>query len=190
MTRIGPRPQTAYAIRTPSLARAKPIRWSATAPPYAASGLPRPGHRRAGYVFGANASGDDTCPHRRATGRDRPSVGYPPCAPAGTTANRFHARPRRTMKLPQGNGLVLAVLRSPAHRLLSGTAIELRYVGRRSAREYVLPVQYARTGEQLVVQPQAVQRSTWWRNFRTPRSSHRAPGRADPHRHRPPGRRP
>jgi hypothetical protein len=33
---------------------------------------------------------------------------------------------------PQGNGLVLAVLRSPAHRLLSGTAIELSYTGRRS----------------------------------------------------------
>ena len=27
---------------------------------------------------------------------------------------------------PQGNGLVLAVLRSPAHRLLSGMTIELR----------------------------------------------------------------
>jgi deazaflavin-dependent oxidoreductase (nitroreductase family) len=72
------------------------------------------------------------------------------------------------MKLPQGNGLVLAVLRSPAHWLLSGMAIELRYVGRRTAREYVLPVQYARSGEQLVVKPQAVRRSTWWRNFRTP----------------------
>jgi hypothetical protein len=72
------------------------------------------------------------------------------------------------MKLPQGNGLVLAVLRSPAHRLLSGMVIELRYTGRRTGREYVLPVQYAGTGQRLVVRPQAVQRSTWWRNFHTP----------------------
>jgi deazaflavin-dependent oxidoreductase (nitroreductase family) len=72
------------------------------------------------------------------------------------------------MKLPQGNGLVLAVLRSPAHRLLSGTVIELRYTGRRTGREYVLPVQYAGTGQRLVVRPQATQHSTWWRNFHTP----------------------
>jgi hypothetical protein len=77
-------------------------------------------------------------------------------------------RQRRTIKLPQGNGLVLAVLRSRAHRLVSGIVIELRYTGRRSGREYVLPVQYAGTGERLVVRPQAVERSTWWRSFHTP----------------------
>ena len=68
---------------------------------------------------------------------------------------------------PRGNGLVLAVLRSPAHRLLSGMAIELHYTGRRSGREFTLPVQYARDGERLLV---AVQdpATTWWRNFRTP----------------------
>ena len=70
--------------------------------------------------------------------------------------------------MPQGNGVVLAVLRSPAHRLLSGTAVELRYTGRRSGREYVLPVQYARDGERLIVVPQAAESKTWWRNFGTP----------------------
>ncbi len=72
------------------------------------------------------------------------------------------------LKLPQGNGIVLAVLRSRAHRLLSGSAIELRYTGRRSGRQYVLPVQYAGAGDHLVVWPQHWQHSTWWRNFRTP----------------------
>jgi F420H(2)-dependent quinone reductase len=72
------------------------------------------------------------------------------------------------MKLPQGNGLVLAVLRSRAHRLVSGMVIELRYVGRRTGRKYALPVQYARTGDRLVVRPQQVQRSAWWRNFAEP----------------------
>jgi deazaflavin-dependent oxidoreductase (nitroreductase family) len=72
------------------------------------------------------------------------------------------------MKLPQGNGLILAVLRSRAHRLASGMVIELRYTGRRTGREYALPVQYAGAGERLVVRPQAVRRSTWWRNFHAP----------------------
>jgi deazaflavin-dependent oxidoreductase (nitroreductase family) len=77
-------------------------------------------------------------------------------------------RARMRLKLPPGNAVVLAVLRSRAHRLLSATAIELRYTGRRSGRQYVLPVQYAGAGDHLVVWPQHWQHSTWWRNFRTP----------------------
>jgi len=72
------------------------------------------------------------------------------------------------VKRPQGNSLVLAVLRSPVHFLLSGAAIELRYVGRRSGRHYVLPVQYARDEERLVVLPQHAESKTWWRNFLAP----------------------
>ena len=71
------------------------------------------------------------------------------------------------VRIPQGNTLVLAILRSPAHRLLSGSAIELRYTGRRSGRHYALPVQYARDGSLLVVVPQRAATKTWWRNFRT-----------------------
>ncbi len=70
---------------------------------------------------------------------------------------------------PQGNPVVLAVLRSPAHRVLSGMVIELRYTGRRSGRPYVLPVQYARSGDRLVVVPQAAESKMWWRNFWTER---------------------
>jgi deazaflavin-dependent oxidoreductase (nitroreductase family) len=72
------------------------------------------------------------------------------------------------LKMPEGNTIVLAILRSPAHRLLSGQAIELRYTGRKSGREYALPVQYVRDGDRLIVRPQGAQRKTWWRNFRTP----------------------
>lgn len=68
----------------------------------------------------------------------------------------------------QGNWLVLAVLRSPVHRLLSGMVVELRYKGRRSGREYVLPVEYVRTREGLLVRPQNAGRTSWWRNFATP----------------------
>jgi hypothetical protein len=69
---------------------------------------------------------------------------------------------------PQGNGLILAILRSPAHRLLSGMTIELRYTGRRSGREFALPVQYARDGERLLVAVQDHENKVWWRNFQTP----------------------
>lgn len=73
------------------------------------------------------------------------------------------------VKRPQGNALVLAILRSPVHRLLSGLAVELRYTGRRSGRTYALPVQYARTGDRLVLWPQGADRKSWWRNFQSPR---------------------
>ena len=68
---------------------------------------------------------------------------------------------------PQGNTVVLAVLRSPAHRLLSRMTMELRYTGRRTGRQYVVPVQYARDRERLVVVPQGAGSKTWWRNFLT-----------------------
>jgi hypothetical protein len=48
-------------------------------------------------------------------------------------------------------------------------AIERRYTGRRSGREYVLPVQYACQGERLVVLPQGAESKKWWRNFLSPR---------------------
>jgi deazaflavin-dependent oxidoreductase (nitroreductase family) len=83
-------------------------------------------------------------------------------------SRQWSRRARALVGFPQGNAVVLSVLRSRAHRLLSGSAIELRYTGRRSGRQYVLPVQYAGAGDRLVVRPQRWQHSTWWRNFRTP----------------------
>ncbi len=89
-------------------------------------------------------------------------------AALGEMRRQWARRARTRLRLPQGNAVVLAVLRSRAHRLLSASAIELCYLGRRSGRQYVLPVQYAGAGDHLVVWPQHWQRSTWWRNFRTP----------------------
>jgi deazaflavin-dependent oxidoreductase (nitroreductase family) len=86
----------------------------------------------------------------------------------GWMRRQWARRVRTRLRLPQGNAVVLAVLRSRAHRLLSASAIELRYTGRRSGRQYVLPVQYAGAGDRIVVRPQNWQHSTWWRNFRTP----------------------
>lgn len=68
-----------------------------------------------------------------------------------------------------GNRAVLAILRSRAHWLLSGFAVEVRYRGRRSGREFAVPLQYAKVNGRLVVRPQKPDQSTWWRNFRAPR---------------------
>lgn len=67
------------------------------------------------------------------------------------------------------NTIVAGVLRSPAHRLLSGSTVLLAYEGRRSGRRIVLPTQYARSGDDLVVLVARPETKRWWRNFTTPR---------------------
>ncbi len=49
------------------------------------------------------------------------------------------------------NPLVRAVLRSPAHRLLSGSLLLVTFLGRRSGQAYTIPVQYARMGETICI---------------------------------------
>ena len=66
------------------------------------------------------------------------------------------------------NRAVLGLLRSPAHRVLSGALVEIDYVGRRSGTRYALPAEYARDDGQLVVWPGHPDRKRWWRNFREP----------------------
>ena len=64
------------------------------------------------------------------------------------------------------NLLISAVLRSPAHRVLSRSTILLRYRGRKSGREYIIPVQYAQLDEQLVLYAIGAEGKQWWRNLR------------------------
>ncbi|HKE79335.1 MAG TPA: nitroreductase family deazaflavin-dependent oxidoreductase [Solirubrobacteraceae bacterium] len=66
------------------------------------------------------------------------------------------------------NALVGAVLRSPAHRLLSGNLMLLTVRGRRTGREYTFPVQYARDGDTVYVVPGGYRTKTWWRNLLEP----------------------
>ncbi len=66
------------------------------------------------------------------------------------------------------NPLVRAVLRSPAHRLLSGRLLLVTYTGRRSGAQYTIPVQYERDGEALLVTVGWPERKLWWRNLREP----------------------
>ena len=63
------------------------------------------------------------------------------------------------------NPVVRVILRSPAHRALSGSVLFLEYTGHRSGRRYGLPVMYASSGDGLVVMAGQPAGKTWWRNF-------------------------
>ena len=64
------------------------------------------------------------------------------------------------------NPVMRALLRSPFHRLLSGQILLLTYNGRRSGRQYTLPVGYLRDGDALLVVAQHSELKQWWRNLR------------------------
>ena len=67
-----------------------------------------------------------------------------------------------------GNGIVAAVLRSPAHGLLSGSTDLIRYTGRRSGRLIVTPTQYLSSGDDVVILVGRAESKSWWRNFTEP----------------------
>ena len=64
-----------------------------------------------------------------------------------------------------GNVFVAALLRSPLHRGLSRSLILISYCGRKSGREYTLPVAYAEDAEGLIVFAGHSAAKTWWRNM-------------------------
>ena len=66
------------------------------------------------------------------------------------------------------NPVVRLLLRSPLHRLLSGSLVLLSYQGCRTGRWHSLPCMYARDGQDLYVVPSQPDRKVWWRNLRQP----------------------
>jgi deazaflavin-dependent oxidoreductase (nitroreductase family) len=69
--------------------------------------------------------------------------------------------------MPVGNAIVGGVLRSPLHRVMSRTLLLLTYQGQRTGREYTLPLNYARYGEdEVVVVAGHPGQKTWWTNIR------------------------
>ena len=64
------------------------------------------------------------------------------------------------------NPFVLAVLRSRMHRVLGGALLTLTVRGRKTGREHVFPVMYARDGQNLVVVAAWASKKRWWRNLR------------------------
>jgi hypothetical protein len=63
------------------------------------------------------------------------------------------------------NPVVRGLLRSPTHRLVSGSVLLLAYTGRRSGVRRELPVMYARLGDRFVVIAGQPETKTWWHNF-------------------------
>jgi hypothetical protein len=66
-----------------------------------------------------------------------------------------------------GNAFVSTLLRSPFHRLLSGSTDLIRYRGRRTGREITMPTQYAEHGSDILILVGRPDTKTWWQNFRT-----------------------
>jgi F420H(2)-dependent quinone reductase len=64
------------------------------------------------------------------------------------------------------NPVVRAVLRSPAHRLASGSLVLLTVTGRRSGRRFTFPVGYRQDGDTVTVAVGWPERKQWWRNLR------------------------
>jgi hypothetical protein len=69
------------------------------------------------------------------------------------------------------NPVVRLLLRSPLHRLLSGSLVILSYQGRKSGRWYSLPCMYARDSQALYIVPAQPDRKLWWRNLHQPPES-------------------
>lgn len=70
------------------------------------------------------------------------------------------------------NPVVKWLLGSPLHGALSDSLLVLEYEGHRSGRVHSLPVQYARSGDEIIVLVGAWEQKQWWRNL-----SERAPVR-------------
>jgi hypothetical protein len=67
------------------------------------------------------------------------------------------------------NRLLLALLRSPAGRLLGRRLAVVEYTGRRTGRVNHLVVIYVIDGTQVRIDVAMAQDKTWWRNFEEPR---------------------
>ncbi|MBN2112808.1 MAG: nitroreductase family deazaflavin-dependent oxidoreductase [Acidimicrobiia bacterium] len=71
--------------------------------------------------------------------------------------------------MPVGNAIAKGVLRSPLHRTMSRNLLLLTYQGRRTGKEYTIPVGYARfSRDELVVVAGRPEGKTWWTNMRGP----------------------
>jgi hypothetical protein len=62
--------------------------------------------------------------------------------------------------------LVSLILRSRWHRWMSTSVLLIGYRGRKSGKEFSLPVQYAQDGHFIYIVPGMPERKSWWRNFR------------------------
>ena len=65
------------------------------------------------------------------------------------------------------NPIVAAILRSPAHGLLSRRLLLLTYTGAVSAASHTIPVAYGERDDGLEIRVGAPEAKRWWRNLRS-----------------------
>jgi hypothetical protein len=75
------------------------------------------------------------------------------------------AIPSLALALPWWNRVVVDLLLSPLHGLLSGSVVLLRFVGRRSGATVTVPVQYALRDGTVTVYVAQADTKRWWRSF-------------------------
>ena len=63
------------------------------------------------------------------------------------------------------NPVLRTILRSPAHRLVSGRVALITYSGRKSGRSYTIPVFYRDKGDEVTIAVGWPERKVWWRNL-------------------------
>jgi deazaflavin-dependent oxidoreductase (nitroreductase family) len=61
------------------------------------------------------------------------------------------------------NPIMMWMLRSPLHGMLSGNTMIITYTGRKSGKTYSTPVNYVRDGD--VLWTVSFRQRTWWRNL-------------------------
>ena len=64
------------------------------------------------------------------------------------------------------NPFVRLILRSPFHRLMSAALLIITYRGRKTGKEYSLPVQFVQDGNHIYIVPGLPEQKTWWRNLK------------------------
>jgi len=62
------------------------------------------------------------------------------------------------------NPIVILLLRSPLHSLIDISTILITIIGRKSGKEYTIPVSYIRDGDKLLMISQ--REHSWWKNLR------------------------
>jgi hypothetical protein len=63
------------------------------------------------------------------------------------------------------NPALRLLLRSPLHPLASGRLALITYTGRRSGRQYTIPVLYRDKGNEVTIAVGWPERKVWWRNL-------------------------
>lgn len=64
------------------------------------------------------------------------------------------------------NPLMRLILRSPLHGLMSAGLLLITYRGKKSGKEFTLPVQYTQDGKKIYIIPGMPEQKNWWRNLK------------------------